>query len=171
MTKGLGFIAAILVALVAAALVLRPLLGRSQPQSVLGEWTANGSTAPGSASYKYGTVSKATRLGFGTDGRELIVGWVQVPHHSRPLPIETIGQYLIHGPTLVQSVKAGNNPFSSLGLAVSRSASAITLTSNYEVQGHQLTLSQPQTGKSITFSLTAVAIPPSRSGAGPAMGH
>ena len=170
--KPLVMTAIIVIVIALAAVVAWPLMAgrmgnQRQPGSILGEWTANNSSA-GVSVYKWGTLSRATILGFGPNGREIVDAFVPVPHHPRPLPISSIGKYQIHGSTLVQTLPSRSGALASLGLHADQTATQTTLTSTFAVHDNQLILSQPGSGKTVSFTLTAAAIPPtSAPGSGP----
>lgn len=172
--KPLVITAVVAIIVIVAAVVVWPMVAsrprnQRKPGSLMGEWTDNTST--GTSIYKYGRLNRATVLGFGPNGREVVDAFVAVPHHPRPLPITSIGIYAIHGATLVQTLPSRSDAFASLGLHTTQTSTQTTLTSLFTVRGNQLTLSQPA-GKSASFTLTAAAIPPtSPPGGGPGQHH
>jgi hypothetical protein len=138
---------------------------------LLGEWTLVSARDARNGVPTSANLPTRTRLGFGSGGREVIVAWLTRPHHKRPMPISQVGTYRLQGKTLIQIVPSSRDAFPGLGLTVSRSSAGTSLTSRFEVQGNRLILSQPETGKSVEFQLTANALPPTGPAGGLPAGH
>ncbi len=123
---------------------------------VMGKWTLEPASSTQPA--KPGIATK-TILRFGRNGQERVIVWLPAPHHPRPRPVTIPAYYQIKGNTLVQTVDAHSPAFTGLGLAVKETKKAFSVTSRFTLQDDQLTLSQPDSGKSVTLQQEASAGP------------